>query len=82
MTNQVIKFSDNAAERIKQIMQNIGQYAANYIPIAYRHEVFVLEVEENKKKFMEGLASGTWFFECATCGVRLYQRQFVGRSVG
>ena len=49
--NREWKGSSKLTERIKQIMQNNGQYAPNYIPIAYRHEVFVLEVEENKKKF-------------------------------
>ena len=49
--NREWKGSSKLTERIKQIMQNNGQYVPNYIPIAYRHEVFVLEVEEDKKKF-------------------------------
>ena len=49
--NREWKGSSKLTERIKHIMQNNGQYVPNYIPIAYRHEVFVLEVEEDKKKF-------------------------------
>lgn len=49
--NREWKGSSKLTERIKQIMQNNGQYVPNYIPIAYRHEVFVLEVQEDKKKF-------------------------------
>ena len=49
--NREWKGSSKLTERIKQIMQNNGQYVPNYIPIAYRHEVFVLEVEEGKKKW-------------------------------
>ena len=38
-------------ENVKRALIASGQKARQFIPIAYRHEVFVLSLEENKKKF-------------------------------
>ena len=39
-------------ENVKQALVNSGKKARSYIPIAYRHEAYVLEVIEDKKKFV------------------------------
>ena len=36
---------------MKRILLKQKKITGNYIPIAYRHEVFVLELEQDKKRF-------------------------------
>jgi hypothetical protein len=38
-------------ERIKNLLLQSGQNPRKYIPMDYRHEVFVIGVEEDKKRF-------------------------------
>ena len=42
-----IKFPENIRKR----REDMGEKVPNYVPLAYRHEVFVINLEENKNKF-------------------------------
>lgn len=42
------------SENVKRAMRSNGQTVPKYIPIAYRHEVYVLDIKENKKRFSIG----------------------------
>ncbi|MBT5788508.1 MAG: hypothetical protein HOI14_05520 [Flavobacteriaceae bacterium] len=44
------------SENVKRAMRSSGQTVPKYIPIAYRHEVYVLDIEENKALFNVGEA--------------------------
>ena len=39
------------SENVKRAMRSNGQTVPKYIPIAYRHEVYVLDIKEDKKRF-------------------------------
>ena len=39
------------SENVKRAMRSNGQTVPKYIPIAYRHEVYVLDIIEDKKRF-------------------------------
>ena len=41
-------------ENIKRAMKSNGNVVKDYIPIAYRHEVYVLNIEEDKSRFSTG----------------------------
>lgn len=49
--NREWKGSGKVTENVKRILLKQKKITGNYIPIAYRHEVFVLELEEDKKRF-------------------------------
>ena len=49
--NREWKGSGKVTENMKRILLKQKKITGNYIPIAYRHEVFVLELEEDKKRF-------------------------------
>lgn len=38
-------------ENIKKVLKANGKPVRNYIPIGYRHEAYVLDIEENKSRF-------------------------------
>ena len=40
-------------ENVKRAMSASGQKFKNFVPLAYRHEVFVIELIENKEKFTQ-----------------------------
>ena len=40
-------------ENVKRAMSASGQKFKNFVPLAYRHEVFVVELIENKEKFTQ-----------------------------
>ncbi|RCL70874.1 MAG: carboxypeptidase-like regulatory domain-containing protein [Flavobacteriales bacterium] len=42
------------SENVKRAMRSNGQTVPKYIPIAYRHEVYVLDIKEDKKRFSVG----------------------------
>ena len=42
------------SENVKRVMRNNGQTVPKYIPIAYRHEVYVLDIKEDKALFNVG----------------------------
>ena len=42
------------SENVKRAMWSNGQTVPKYIPIAYRHEVYVLDIKEDKKRFSVG----------------------------
>jgi hypothetical protein len=42
------------SENVKRAMRSNGQAVPKYIPIAYRHEVYVLDIEEDKALFNVG----------------------------
>jgi hypothetical protein len=42
-----IKFPENIRKR----KEDMGEKVPNYVPLAYRHEVFVINLEENKNMF-------------------------------
>ena len=45
------KGAGKLTENIKRALKNSGQRVREYAPIEYRHEAYVLSIEENKKKF-------------------------------
>jgi hypothetical protein len=45
------KGAGKLTENIKRALKNSGQKVREYAPIEYRHEAYVLSIEENKKKF-------------------------------
>ena len=49
--NREWKGSGKVSENVKRILLKQKKITGNYIPIAYRHEVFVLELEQDKKRF-------------------------------
>jgi hypothetical protein len=49
--NREWKGSGKVTENVKRILVKQKKITGNYIPIAFRHEVFVLELEEDKKRF-------------------------------
>ena len=49
--NREYKAFVKVTERIKNLLLQSGQRARKYIPMDYRHEVFVIGVEEDKKMF-------------------------------
>ena len=49
--NREWRGSGKLTENMKRILLKQKKITGNYIPIAYRHEVFVLELEEDKKRF-------------------------------
>ena len=40
-------------ENVKRAMSASGQKFKNFVPLAYRHEVYVVELIENKEKFTQ-----------------------------
>ena len=42
------------SENVKRVMRNNGQTVPKYIPIAYRHEVYLLDIKEDKALFNVG----------------------------
>jgi len=49
--NREWKGSGKVTENVKRILLKQKKITGNYIPVAFRHEVFVLELEEDKKRF-------------------------------
>ncbi|MDB2418054.1 carboxypeptidase-like regulatory domain-containing protein [Flavobacteriaceae bacterium] len=49
--NREWRGSGKLTENMKRILLKQKKITGNYIPIAYRHEVFVLELEQDKKRF-------------------------------
>ena len=49
--NREYKSAAKATDIIKNLLIRNGEEPREYIPIAYRHEVFVVGVEEDKKSF-------------------------------
>ena len=49
--NREYKAAAKVTERIKNLLLQSGQRTKKYIPMDYRHEVFVIGVEEDKKMF-------------------------------
>ena len=49
--NREYKAFVKVTERIKNLLLQSGQRSRKYIPMDYRHEVFVIGVEEDKKMF-------------------------------
>ena len=45
-------------ENVKRAMKSAGKEVRKYIPIGYRHEVYVLDIEENKSRFSNGEVLG------------------------
>ena len=49
--NREYKNSKKASDKIKKLLASKGEKPRNYIPMEFRHEVFVIGVEMDKKRF-------------------------------
>ena len=49
--NREYKHSKKASDKIKKLLASKGEKPRNYIPTEFRHEVFVIGVEMDKKRF-------------------------------